>query len=426
MSIPVRARVRTRFFSALAIGSALSLLFASQTVAAQDLTLADALSRVARGDPSIAVGVAQQQAAEASIRQADIRPRDVIGVDVEDFAGTGPYSPIDRSQTTAWYERTWERGGKREARVGSARSELEVAQQRGRLRMLDVLGQVQAAWVDLLAAEAAIPVADERLAVAQRLEREVARRVERALDPLFAGERARTAVAQARITRDQAVENARIARASLAAWWGGGPDFRIDASAFFQVADMVPVGEDIVDLGLLDAERQAAEARIKLAEANSITDPTVRAGVRHFGQGNEVALVVGGSIPLGGRQANRGNVERAQAERLAAEAELAVARVERKREINRLVAQRAALVTEIGRIDREVLPSAERAVLLVRDGFSRGGTAFTFLEVAQAQQAVIDARTRRFELLRRYHLDGVRLDRLTGRHASLIASAENR
>src|SRR3546814_20399815 len=78
------------------------------------------------------------------------------------------------------------------------------------------------------------------------------------------------------------------------------------------------------------------------------------------------------------------------------------------------------------RSGREVLPSAERAVVLVRDGFNRGGTAFTFLEVAQAQQAVIDARTRRLELFRRYHLDGVRLDRLTGRHASLIASAENR
>src|SRR3546814_13784215 len=74
MQNPVRARVRTRFFSALAVGSALSLLFASQTAVAQDLTLADALSRVARGDPSIAVGAAQQQAAEASIRQADVRP----------------------------------------------------------------------------------------------------------------------------------------------------------------------------------------------------------------------------------------------------------------------------------------------------------------------------------------------------------------
>src|SRR3546814_20437094 len=139
MQNPVRARVRTRFFSALAVGSALSLLFASQTAVAQDLTLADALSRVARGDPSIAVGAAQQQAAEASIRQADVRPRDVIGVDVEDFAGTGPYSPIDRSQTTAWYERTWERGGKREARVGAARADLQDAQHRGRPPRLEAL-----------------------------------------------------------------------------------------------------------------------------------------------------------------------------------------------------------------------------------------------------------------------------------------------
>src|SRR3546814_12253269 len=87
----------------------------------------------------------------------------------------------------------------------------------------------QAGWVEVRAAEAAVPVADERLAVAQRLEREVARRVGRALDPLFADERARTAVAPARIARDQAVEKARIARASLAGWWGRGPDFRTDA-----------------------------------------------------------------------------------------------------------------------------------------------------------------------------------------------------
>ncbi|RYE37885.1 MAG: TolC family protein, partial [Hyphomicrobiales bacterium] len=96
----------------------------------------------------MAVGVAQRQAGEASVRQAGVRPRDVIGVDVEDFAGSGPYSPVDRSQTTAWYERTWERGGKREARVGSARSEAKVVEQRRRLRMLDVLEKVQMAWVE--------------------------------------------------------------------------------------------------------------------------------------------------------------------------------------------------------------------------------------------------------------------------------------
>lgn len=424
MPISFRAHVRTRIFAALAAGSAVASL-SSLPATAETLTLGEALSRVARGDPAIAVGEAQLRAAEASVRQAGVRPRDVVGVDIEDFAGTGPYSPVDRSQTTAWYERIWERGGKREARIGSARSDGEVAGQRRRSRMLDLFERVQSAWVEALAAEAAVPIAEDRLAVATRLERDVALRVQRAVDPLFARERARTAVAQARIARDQAVETARIARASLSAWWAGSADFHLDAAAF-TATDNAPPVRTIADLALLEAERAAAQARIRLAEANSASDPTVRAGVRHFGQGNEVALVVGGSIPLGGRQANRGNVERAQAERLAAEAELAAAQAEHKREIDRLTAQRAAIQSEIGRIDREVLPAANRAVTLVRDGFDRGGTAFTFLEVGQAQQTVIDARTRRIELLRRYHLDGVRLDRLTGRHAPLLTNTENR
>lgn len=355
-----------------------------------------------------------------------MRPRDVIGVDVEDFAGTGPYSPIDRSQTTAWYERTWERGGKREARIGAARSAVGVTSARSQLRMLDLLAQVQAAWVEALAAETAVPIARQRLAEAERVEAEVGRRVARALDPLFAAERAKTAVAQARIALDQAQAAARIARANLAAWWGGTADYRLDTVPFANLAAAPAAEGDLPDLALLDAERAAADARVRLAETGNVGDPIARVGVRHFGQGNEVALVVGGSIPLGNRSVNRGNVERARADAQAAEAEIAVARVERRREIDRMVGERAAIATEIARIEREVLPGAERAVVMVRDGFRRGGTAFTFLEVSQASQAVSDLRSRRIDLLRRFHLAGARLDRLTGRHLPLIASAENR
>ncbi|AIT82341.1 TolC family protein [Novosphingobium pentaromativorans] len=420
------ARAPARLRRALAIGAALAVLSVPSIGAAQTLSLSDALSRVAAGDPSVAANAARLRAADAAILQADVRPRDVVGVDAEDFVGTGPYSPVGRSQTTAWYERTLERGGKREARVGAARSEVGVTVERNRLRMLDLLAQVQAAWVDALAAEATIPIAEQRLAAAQLVETETGRRVGRALDPLFAGERARTAVAQARIALDQARENARIARASLAAFWGGTADYSLDPSSFGFAEAGAGAPESSPDLALLTAERDAAGARVRLAETGNFSDPTGRVGVRHFGQGNDMAIMVGASIPLGSRTANRGNVARANAEAQAAEAEIAVTRVQVRREIDRLIAERATLATEIVRIEREVLPSAERAVVLVGDGFARGGTAFTFLEANQAQQAVVDARSRRVELLRRFHLNGARLDRLTGRHASLLASAENR
>jgi cobalt-zinc-cadmium efflux system outer membrane protein len=400
------------------------LAAAAQPVWAQNLGLDEALSRVATSDPAVAANAARLEAADAAILQADVRPRDVVGVDFEDFAGTGPYSPLNRSQTTGWYERTWERGGKREARIGAARADVAIVGAQNKVRLLDRLARVQAAWVEALAAEATIPVAEARLADLKRVELDVVKRVTGALDPWFAAERARTNVTQAEIAVETARENARIARANLAAWWGGTGDFQIDPAALLALDVVVPPGGDSADIAVLAAELAAAEAKVKLAETGNVADPSGRVGLRHFGDGNDVAIMVGGSIPLGTRAANRGNVVRAEADQRAIEADMAVARVEIEREIAKLVADRRLIAAEVKRIDAEVLPSANRATRLIRDGLARGGTAFTFLEYAQAQAAVNEAQTRRVDLLRRFHLLGVRLDRLTGRHAPLLAKME--
>ncbi|WP_439568451.1 TolC family protein [Sphingopyxis sp.] len=400
------------------------LAAAVQPAWAQNLSLAEVLSRVATRDPAIAANAARLDAADAAILQADVRPRDVVGADFEDFAGTGPYSPLKRAQATGWYERTWERGGKREARIGAARADVVVASAQNRLRLLDRLARVQAAWVEALAAEAVIPVAETRLADLQRVELDVVKRVTGALDPWFAAERARTSVAQAEIALEQAHEAARIAHKGLAAWWGGSGDLKLDPAPFQSFEMSVPPGSDPADVAVLAAERAAAEARVKLAETGNAADPSGRVGLRHFGEGNDFAVMVGGSISLGTKAANRGNIVRAQAEQRAIEADIAVTRVEIDREIDRLIADRQLIAAEIGRIDAEVLPSANRAVRLIRDGLARGGTAFTFLEFSQAQTALSEVRSRRIELLRRFHLLGVRLDRLTGRHMPLLARME--
>ena len=56
----------------------------------------------------------------------------------------------------------------------------------------------------------------------------------------------------------------------------------------------------------------------------------------------------------------------------------------------------------------------------MREGFNRGG--FQYLDVTEAQRALIAARSRRVEVLRQFHLDQAALDRLTGRHAALVNS----
>src|SRR3546814_9503411 len=71
------ARQPGRLRRALAIGAALAALSAPSPGVAQDMSLSDALSRVAIGDPAVAANAARLQVADAAITQADVRPRDV-------------------------------------------------------------------------------------------------------------------------------------------------------------------------------------------------------------------------------------------------------------------------------------------------------------------------------------------------------------
>jgi cobalt-zinc-cadmium efflux system outer membrane protein len=72
---------------------------------------------------------------------------------------------------------------------------------------------------------------------------------------------------------------------------------------------------------------------------------------------------------------------------------------------------------------RHIIPANARTVDLVREGFNRGG--FSYLDVIEAQKALIEARQRRLAVLKSFQLDRAQLDRLTGAHASLIPAPES-
>lgn len=408
------------------------LLLASPTPAfaqaVPTLTLDEALSRAAGSDPGRAALEARIAAGQAAVRQAGVRPNPSLGFELENFAGSGAYSVLDRTEATVSYQQTLERGGKREARTGLARSQLDLARLRGAIRSLDVLRDVQVAYAEALAAEADLVVAEARLIAVQSAQLDVDRRVKSARDPLFAGSRAEAITAQAEIARDEARMAIEAARARLTAYWTAGTNYSLDVTTFFDVTrpTAAPPAE-VADLQLLAAERDAAIAAVRVEQARAVTDPTVKAGVRYLGQGGDVAFVVGGTIPLRRYDTNAAGIARAQAERTAAEAEIEAARLAREREIAHLTRRMAASARESERIRTEVIPAAIRAVEQVRDGFNRGG--FQYIDVAEAEKALFDVRARRIAVLKQFHIDQAALDRLTGRHAAFVtqtASAEPR
>lgn len=431
MHLRYRGRASARPGLALIAGLLLTVtgpsaaLAQSSAVAARPiLDLGEALARASAADPSATGWDARLGAAQASVRQAGVKPNPSLGFELENLAGSGTYSVLDRTEATLSYQQTLERGGKREARIGLARAGAEVTRRRRDVRRLDLLRDVQVAYAEALAAEADLLIAEARLVAAQSAQTDVDRRVRAARDPLFAGSRAEAATAQAEIERDQARAAARNARDVVARYWGGAADFALNLETFFGA---VPPSGDravaVADLALLEAERDVATSNVRLEQSRAVTDPTLRAGLRYFGDGNDVALVVGGTLPLRFHDNNKGAIDRAISERSAAEADITAERVLREREIARLMARMTASATESERLRAEVIPVAIRAVEQVRDGFNRGG--FQYMNVADAERALADARARRVAVLRQFHLDQAALDRLTGRHAALASSNLN-
>ena len=400
------------------LAAALSLASPCLDVAhAQTLSLNDALSRALKYDLTLPAARSRVRGAEAGVRQANTRLNPSVGVDIENFGGSGQYGGFRSAQSTLYAQQTIELGGKREARTEVARSELGTVKARGTIRVLDMLREVEAAWIDAAAATAQLRLAEERLAIAQRLREEITRRGQAGRDPLYVQARADAQVSVEQIAVDQARATADIARANLANYWRGSPKFDIDLAAF-ESTEIPATGRFFnVDVAVAEAERDVAGARVVLERTKAIPDPSVRLGVRRFSDTNDTAIVGGISIPFPLFDRNEGNIQRAEAERKAAELELASVRRALRRELTRLEGRLMANATEARRIQSEVVPQAERSLQLIREGLERG--AFNYVEFVDAQRTLNDARNRRIEALRGFNIDKAAVARLTGRHARL-------
>ncbi len=394
----------------------------SSAAAAEPLTLPAALSRTAQADLTAKATQERLKGAAGALRQAGVRPNPTLGFQMGNVMGSAPYGGVDDAETTLSYQQPLERGKKAQARIRLASAEAEVIEAEGRLRTLDVMADAATVWVQAVAAQAEAGLAQERLDLALQAQGDIARRVNAARDPLFAGALADADVAAAKIARDQARHTAAALKVQLASFWQGAPDFELDPDWLNDLDVADPVAFESPDIARLRALMRASQARIKVETSKGVQDPTLEAGVRHFNGDRAVAFVLGGSIPLGLYDTNTGAIARAKAEAQAAAIDIEAAERITAREIAALTQQLTALAEDVRRSEAEVIPSAKKAVALVRAGFQRGG--FTYRDVIAAQDALMATKTRRIAALKTFHLNRIRHERLAGRWLPLLPTED--
>jgi len=395
----------------LAAGEALA-----QAPAQPSLTLPDAFSRALIDAPALQAVDQARLGAEAGLRQADRAPNPTLDITAENLLGSGSHSGIDRAETTFAMSQRLEWGNDRQARTSLANSDITIALANGEIRRQDLLYQVELAYLAAQKAEADLQVALDRAQVAKEIVATVQRRVDAARDPLMAGAKAQAVQVDAEIGVENARRASESAKARLASFWRGDTAFSVEAAAF-DADSFAPEAGSLAspELALAEAEAGRASALIGVEQARADQDPTVSAGFRYFHETDEVALVVGFSIPLAFSDKNEGAISRAQSERSRLRLEGEAIRRNIEREANTARSQMNIARAEIDAIDARLLPAAEQALAYARQGYNAGG--FSYLDVLDAQRLVVDARLQRNSALQSFHSGRVALTRLTGGYA---------
>lgn len=388
----------------------------AQAPAQPSLTLQDAFARALVDAPAMQAADQARLGAEAGVRQADRAPNPTLDITAENLLGSGLYSGIDRSETTFALSQRLEWGEDRQARTNLAAADITIARASGDIRRQDLLYEVELAYLAVQKAEADLAVALERAALAGEIVATVERRVEAARDPLMAGAKAQTVLADAEIGVENARRISEGAKMRLASFWGGTTSFSVDMAAYgAAMTPVIPARLASPELVLAEAEAVRAAAAVGVERARAEQDPTISGGFRYFQETGEVALVVGVSIPLTFSDQNDGAIARAHAEtsRLRFEGEALRRNIEREASTAR--SQMEIARAEVEAIDVRLLPSAKQALAYAREGYNAGG--FSYLDVLDAQRLVVQARLQRNSALHAFHSARVALARLTGAHA---------
>lgn len=381
-------------------------------VFAEPVSLEQAVKKAIEAAPLLKAGDAAISAAEASKRQASVRPNPVVSAESENFIGTGPIDVFRQAEVTVTYSQQIERGGKRAARIGLGESEIELARARASATRLDIAANVQRAYIDAQIAAAAVRIATDRLRIERELQREALRRVRGYKDPLFVETRAAARVAQSELELREAEARLQNARNTLASYWGGDGE-TLEIAIGFSEQEEAPDGLAQADAAVAEASIERARSAVIVEQSRVGQDYTISGGLRYLRDTDDVAAVAGISIPIGRFDKNRNNIERAKAERRQAEYLAEADRLARLRRLASLRADSDAALTRANGIITDVYPRTVRTLEQVREGYNRGG--FRFSDIEDAANAIISVQESWLDAMNRYRDLQTEIDRLTGR-----------
>ncbi|MEO7966266.1 MAG: TolC family protein [Gemmatimonadaceae bacterium] len=401
-----RQRVRARSAAAVLVAALISV---SHTVSAQivatrrAITLNEVIRRAVESSPLIDAARARLQAARGSRLSAGTLPNPILTYQVENAGFPSRATPFGLTRETSTFAtlplesiwQRWPRVKKADENVRAADAELSMIHRQ-------VAIDAARAFFRLALAQVSVNASTDILEGLDSLVRYSRARV--AEGATAEGDLIRLQVERGRAATDRVLQQTELARAR-----GALAPFVDDSSQRAGAASFVVVHDDsLVITGVTLAPASAFTARTSLRPdvlaararvAASVAESTIQRTllVRQLGAtigtkstGGSYSMIAGLSLPFPLFDQNRGEVQRATSERLAAERELVWLERQSSAEIEAAYEAAQLLTTEFRVLDQQFLARAAEARRIAVAAYEEG--AAPLLQVIDATRTLADAR----------------------------------
>ena len=398
---------------------AITTCMSSVSQASEKLTLAEAMRKTLIQHPSLQVYDLREDALSSRRLTASLKPELELGIETENFAGSGEFSGFGESEWTITLSSVIEMGNKRASRIEAIDAQTELLKSRRQVEALDLLGAMASQFISALELSEQLTLAKESESLANKTIQTVSKRVSAGVAPDAELLRARAMASQATLRRKRVESELKVATVALSPYWNERrPPAREvvgDLFGFGPTRDFESLLQQVStspNFEVFASEKRVRDAAIQLAQSQSKSDLQWSVGARHFAELNDTAVVASLGIPLFSARRNEGELAA-----LALESESLA--LERNRALNEFYVRlfdayqsRILSIEAVNSLQTKTIPDLMEAQNKTRRAYESG--RYSYLDLIAAQQSLLEAKAMLIRSARTALQAGVVIERLTG------------
>lgn len=370
--------------------------------AEQPLTLEAAVQKTLHQNPQLHQFTFTRERLLAEREINALKPGYELGMELENFAGTGDTSGFDSAEITVALSSVIELGDKRESRISVVDARLDRFELERQAQTLDVLGEVTSAFIQLLGTREELKLSSEAVVLSKGLYKIVQERAKRGAASDAEVMRAKAMYTQSLLRLDGVRQKLERQKVSLARYWGDTTlsysELKGNLFAFgspLNFADLYNKVKTSPAITVFASEMRLKEAEVRLAQTQNQTDLKWQFGVKRLEESSDTALTLGFSMPLFAERRNRSRVNAALAEGNAVAYQRSDRLLALHDRLFTAYSQRQQFVAAYQRLKKDIIPDLERALTITREAYDRG--RLKYQDWITAQQELLSAKQQLIE-----------------------------